>query len=357
LATHGFFAPAKLRSALAAASRPNDPGGLSPFGEKGLGGFHPGLLAGLALAGANKEPRPGEDDGILTALEVASLDLGGVDLAVLSACETGLGEVAGGEGLLGLQRAFQVAGARTVVASLWQVDDKATRALMEDFYQNLWRKKMTKLEALRQAQLTMLREGMKRGLGEPEAPARRLPPYYWAAFVLSGDWGGETPPQHKVTNAEKIHKGMAASGPTAVITPGRKLIAENAEEICRFAHAPKTYAYRGSEYLGHKEAPEGGHELTFKFTVKGNLKTQAMTMAFAFEDSGKFRGLRVLAYTTTYEPFKRLSTSYLKQLRKQMAQRPGIQNNTALRQVVDNSDARRLCEMHLEQAQATPGKP
>jgi CHAT domain-containing protein len=89
---------------------------------------------------------------------------------------------------LGLQRAFQVAGARTVVASLWQVDDRATRTLMVDFYQNLWRKNMTKLEALRQAQLTMLREGVKRGLGEPETKMRRLPPYYWAAFVLSGDW-------------------------------------------------------------------------------------------------------------------------------------------------------------------------
>ena len=63
------------------------------------------------------------------------------------------------------------------------------------------------------------------------------------------------------------------------------------------------------------------------------------------------------SYTTTYEPFKRLSAAYLKQLRKQTAQRPGIQNNAALRQVVDNADARRLCELHLEHAQAPPGKP
>ena len=110
LATHGYFAPPKLRSALG----PSDPAarqGTDFFGARGVAGFHPGLLSGLALAGANVRPTPiGKDDGILTALEVAELDLAKVELAVLSACETGLGEVAGGEGLLGLQGAFQVAG-------------------------------------------------------------------------------------------------------------------------------------------------------------------------------------------------------------------------------------------------------
>jgi CHAT domain-containing protein len=150
------------------------------------------LLSGLALAGANTPPTPDRDDGILTALEVAELELGGVELAVLSACETGLGPVAGGEGVLGLQRAFQVAGARTVVASLWQVPDEATRLLMERFYDNLWQKRMGKLEALRQAQLGLLREGTSRGVGRVRIPGAatpaRLPPHYWAGFVLSGDW-------------------------------------------------------------------------------------------------------------------------------------------------------------------------
>ena len=85
------------------------------LGRPEAGGLHPGLLSGLALAGANragKPDTPDADDGILTAEEIATQDLDGVQLVVLSACETGLGQAAGGEGLLGLQRAFQSAGAR-----------------------------------------------------------------------------------------------------------------------------------------------------------------------------------------------------------------------------------------------------
>jgi CHAT domain-containing protein/tetratricopeptide (TPR) repeat protein len=192
VATHGFFAPPKLHSALASSRAGSEKGQVESLADKGVAGYHPGLLSGLVLAGANRPVATDHDDGILTALEVAALDLGKVELAVLSACETGLGESAGGEGLLGLQRAFQVAGARSVVASLWQVDDKATRALMERFYDNLWAKKLSRLEALREAQLWMLREGRKslRGLDleTPEPTDSRLPPRYWAAFVLSGDW-------------------------------------------------------------------------------------------------------------------------------------------------------------------------
>ena len=100
-----------------------------------------------------------------------------VDLVVLSACETGLGKSAGGEGVLGLQRAFQLAGAKTCVTSLWKVDDTATQVLMAEFYKNLWQKKLGKLNALRQAQLAMIRRYdphenklTARGLDLPDAP-------------------------------------------------------------------------------------------------------------------------------------------------------------------------------------------
>ena len=159
--------------------------------ENQIAGYHPGLLSGLVLAGANLPPDPNQDNGILTALEVSSLDLSHVELVTLSACETGLGQTAGGEGLLGMQRAFQVAGARSAVATLWKVSDEASRCLMIDFYENLWEKKMSRVEALWQAQLKMLREGVHRGLAIDDQPAdeqKRLPPYYWAAFELSGDW-------------------------------------------------------------------------------------------------------------------------------------------------------------------------
>ncbi len=191
-ATHGFFATNQFQMAISTPSRGQSPGAKSPYSQQDLSKLNPGLLSGLVLAGANRPPQDGKDDGILTALEVGSLDLRNVDLATLSACETGLGQTAGGEGILGLQRAFQISGAKSVMATLWKIHDDASRSLMIDFYENLWRKKMSKVEALRQAQLTMLREGIKRGLelpdDQPPDKAHRLPPYYWAPFVLSGDW-------------------------------------------------------------------------------------------------------------------------------------------------------------------------
>ncbi|MBI4600448.1 MAG: tetratricopeptide repeat protein [Planctomycetes bacterium] len=182
VATHGFFAPPEIAR------------------DAGAHRSEPGLLSGMVLAGANRRAgaEGGESDGILTALELASLDLSGTELMVLSACETGLGASAGGEGLLGLQRAAQVAGARSVISSLWKVDDEDARALMARFYENLWRKKLPKLEALRQAQLALLRGGLapvslaSRGPGAPR-PAKESSPAApragsWAAWVLSGDW-------------------------------------------------------------------------------------------------------------------------------------------------------------------------
>ncbi len=189
LATHGFFA-APYQSA------DETRGGLLDGGVLGdqatmVRGISPGLLSGLAFTGANNPPQIDQDDGILTADEIACLPLQGVELVVLSACETGLGEVAGGEGLIGIQRAFQVSGARTTVASLWQVPDLATRLLMERFYENYWDKQLSRINALREAKLWMLQHPEAiRGVArkEQEHPSIRTPPEFWAAFVLSGDW-------------------------------------------------------------------------------------------------------------------------------------------------------------------------
>ena len=110
-ATHGYFAPAEIRSA-SAASPAEGQRTLAQMGRQEAVGFHPGLLSGMVLAGANQPTQSGRDDSILTALEVAESDLRQVDLVTLSACETGLGKSTSGEGVLGLQRAFQLAGAR-----------------------------------------------------------------------------------------------------------------------------------------------------------------------------------------------------------------------------------------------------
>jgi CHAT domain-containing protein len=118
---------------------------------------------------------------LLTALEVENLDLWGTELVVLSACETGLGEVQVGEGVLGLRRAFQLAGAQTVVASLWKVPDAETEQLMTNFL-GRWLKGQGKAAALRQAQIDMIRS-----LRASSSAARReAPPLYWAGFICHG---------------------------------------------------------------------------------------------------------------------------------------------------------------------------
>jgi CHAT domain-containing protein/tetratricopeptide (TPR) repeat protein len=211
VATHGFFADPSVRSVLTP-----DPKLFTQVGREqvGAGLRNPLVLSGLVLAGANLPRSEGEilahdDRGILTAEAIAGLDLSGLELAVLSACETGLGLVAGGEGVFGLQRAFHMAGAHNIVASLWKVEDSATSALMTLFYDRLWRQGKPPIEALREAQLVLYRQpeligklAATRGTpdfdklvqrpepgpgSEGSSPPRRAPARQWAAFVLSGD--------------------------------------------------------------------------------------------------------------------------------------------------------------------------
>ena len=107
---------------------------------------------------------------------------------------TGLGQEAGGEGLIGIQRAFQVSGARRTLASLWKVDNLITKGIMIRFYRNMWEKDMSEAAAIREAQLWLLKNpDQMRGLGDAlkdeNKKTVRTPPYYWAAWVLSGDSG------------------------------------------------------------------------------------------------------------------------------------------------------------------------
>lgn len=124
------------------------------------------------------------DDGILTGLEIAELNLTGTDLVLVSNCETGVGLEVVGEGMVSLQRAFQVAGARTVIATYWQVLEGESEQLTTEFFRNLWEKKVpTKLEALRKAQLSILDSGW----GDDKNPR------HWAAWSLSGYPGRPIP--------------------------------------------------------------------------------------------------------------------------------------------------------------------
>lgn len=142
---------------------------------------NPLLWSGLALAGANRRSSSrAAEDGILTADEVSALDLDGVEWAVLSACDTGIGEVTVGEGVFGLRRAFRVAGARTIVMTLWEVEDRAARAWMRPLYEGRLEDKLSTAEAVRHASLIVLRERRARRLSTH--------PFYWAAFVAAGDW-------------------------------------------------------------------------------------------------------------------------------------------------------------------------
>jgi CHAT domain-containing protein/ribosomal protein S7 len=177
VATHGFFLEdLKLTS----------PGGrgyqafdedprhiLKQIEEIGIRVESPLLRSGLALAGANEHTE--EDNGILTALEVTGHNLWGTKLVVLSACDTGVGEVKNGDGVHGLRRALTLAGSETQVMSLWAVMDKVTRDLMVAYYRKL-KEGEGRGEALRQVQLEMLKH------------VRRRHPYYWASFIQSGEW-------------------------------------------------------------------------------------------------------------------------------------------------------------------------
>jgi len=143
---------------------------------------NPLLRSGIALAGANNSLKAGgseNSDGIVTAEKILGLRLRGTDMVVLSACETGMGEVKTGEGVFGLRRAFTQAEAKSLVMSMWSVPDKETKKFLVEFYWNILSGKMNRCQALRQAALKEMKTVMER-YGHSN-------PFYWGAFVFMGE--------------------------------------------------------------------------------------------------------------------------------------------------------------------------
>ncbi len=181
IATHGWFAPESIRSMLDPEPLEGKTGfGLRMDTAERVKGMAPMLLCGLALAGANlPENELGRAPGLMTAEEISTLDLSNCELAVLSACDTNVGERRAGQGVASLQRALHMAGARSVITSLWKVPDEATKELMLDFYRRIWVLYEPKHEALWAAK-KKLRDAVDER-GEPKYTTRD-----WAAWVLTG---------------------------------------------------------------------------------------------------------------------------------------------------------------------------
>jgi CHAT domain-containing protein len=184
LATHGYFLGGGCTSALESSRGVGGVKSVKIVSDEPppVSGENPLLLSGLVLARANHRAQAGpeDDDGILTAEEIAAMNLAGVEWAVLSACETGVGKVEAGEGVFGLRRAFQMAGAGTLIMSLWSVEDESARQWMRALYEGRLVKKLSTAESVRAASLEVLRSRREKG--------QSTHPFFWAGFVAAGDW-------------------------------------------------------------------------------------------------------------------------------------------------------------------------
>ena len=180
LATHGYFAPESIPSSADPTPVDAELGLQSWTRQERVTGLSPMVLCGLALAGANLPPDEFDRvEGVITAEEVATLDLRACELAVLSACDTNVGARAN-QGVASLQKALHMAGARSVVTSLWRVRDEPAREVMTDFYRRLWVQKKPKAQALWEAKIRL--RDKRDARGEPVYHLRD-----WAGWVLTGD--------------------------------------------------------------------------------------------------------------------------------------------------------------------------
>jgi CHAT domain-containing protein/Tfp pilus assembly protein PilF len=198
IATHGFFLANTKPTPATPRESSSTRGGEKA--EKGVSFANPLSRSGLALAGANmrRGSADGSDDGYLTALELAGLNLWGTKLVALSACDTGVGEVKNGDGVYGLRRALVLAGSESQVMSLWNVADDATKELMTNYYKAL-KLGDGRSQAMRQVQLKMLKDEV------------RNHPFYWAGFIQSGQWEKlwRIAPENKPTTRVKDRRSRA----------------------------------------------------------------------------------------------------------------------------------------------------
>jgi CHAT domain-containing protein/tetratricopeptide (TPR) repeat protein len=174
LATHGFYLPPDPQHRTA---RDDWFQSLTLPLTVGDEAVNPLRRSGLLLAGCNRESESGEDDGVLTGLDVLGLDLRGCELVVLSACETGLGEVRDGEGVGGLRQAFLAAGAERVMSTLWQVPDLESARLMARCFE---------LQAGGRPAATALREAQLEAVQRRRERNAAAHPFFWAAYTLTG---------------------------------------------------------------------------------------------------------------------------------------------------------------------------